>query len=354
MRPTRKGGALDHPGDAAVMRLQALVARQRGELDGLRSLAAGRPEFDLARGIIMGQLGCSPDEARRQLERMASRAGLSASELAAQITKQAPPAAEPSTGWYKRSLAAAREQLADTEERAAEEHYLALRLQQAITPRTAEPLAADGLDIAARHRPSGPGKLVSGDWYDTVQLPGGVILLVVGDIAGHGLDAVTGMVAMRNGLRGLAATGARPATLLGWLNTVACHFSPGVMGTAICGQFDPDTKSLKWARAGHLPPVLVRDGQPRILEPPPGIMLGADPDVALGEAITPLQSGDTLLLFTDGLIERRDQSIDQALDDLLQRARRPAESISRYADELIDHTSSDTDDDACLLAVRVR
>ncbi len=241
MRPTRKGGALDHPGDAAVMRLQALVARQRGELDGLRSLDAERSEFDLARGIIMGQLGCSPGEARRQLERMARRAGISASELAAQIAEQAPPAEEPSTGWYKRSLAAAREQLADTEERAAEEHYLALRLQQAITPRTAEPLAADGLDIAARHRPSGPGKLVSGDWYDAVQLPGGVILLVVGDIAGHGLDAVTGMVAMRNGLRGLAATGARPATLLGWLNVAACHFGPGAMGTVICGQFDPDT-----------------------------------------------------------------------------------------------------------------
>ena len=274
-------------------------------------------------------------------------------ELAAQITQYAP-AAEPSTGWYKRSLAAAREKLADTEERAAEDHYLALRLQQAITPRTTEPFAAAGLDIAGRHRPSGPGKLVSGDWYDTAQLPGRQILLAVGDVAGHGLDAVTGMVAMRNGLRGLAATGARPATLLGWLNVAACQFSPGVMGTVICGQFDPDTKSLTWARAGHLPPVLVRDGQPRILEPPPGIMLGADPGVAMGQATTSLQSGDTLLLFTDGLIERRDQSIDEAMDALLRSARHPAADISRYADHLIDHASSDTDDDACLLAVRVR
>jgi serine phosphatase RsbU (regulator of sigma subunit) len=302
---------LDESGDTAVRQLRALIARQRGELDTERSLAAERSVFDLARGIIMQQSGCSPDEATRQLQRLAGRAGISASELAAQITKQAPSATE-------------------------------------------EPLAATSLDIAARSRPSGPGKLVSGDWCDAVQLPGREVLLVVGDVAGHGLDAVSGMVAMRNALRGLAATGARPAELLGWLNVVACHFSPGVMGTVICGQFDPDTKALNWARAGHLPPVLVRDSQPRILEPPPGIMLGAESDVALAEATTSLQSGDTLLLFTDGLIERRDQSIDEALDALVQRARYPAANISRFADDLINQAVSDTDDDASLLAVRVR
>src|SRR5258707_14625673 len=91
MRPPRKGGALDHPGDVALMRLQALVARQRGELDGLRSLDAERSEFDLARGIIMGKLGCSPSEARRQLERMAGRGGINAAELAARICPSGPP-----------------------------------------------------------------------------------------------------------------------------------------------------------------------------------------------------------------------------------------------------------------------
>ena len=112
------------------------------------------------------------------------------------------------------AFAAAREQLADTEERAAEEHRLAIRLQEAITPRSAaadELVEAAGLDVAARYRPSGEGNLVSGDWYDTVLLPSKKVLLVVGDIAGHGLDAVTGMVAVRNSLRGLAITGASPA-----------------------------------------------------------------------------------------------------------------------------------------------
>jgi hypothetical protein len=125
------------------------------------------------------------------------------------------------------AFAAAREQLADSEERAEEEHRLATRLQQAITPRASEPVAAAGLDVAARYRPSGPGNLVSGDWYDTVLLPSKEVLVVVGDIAGHGLDAVTGMVAFRNGLRGLATTGAGPGTLLSWLNSAACHFTDG-------------------------------------------------------------------------------------------------------------------------------
>jgi hypothetical protein len=101
---------------------------------------------------------------------------------------------------------------------------------------------------------------------------------VVGDIAGHGLDAVTGMVAVRNSLRGLAITGASPATLLDWLNRAAAHFTDGVLGTAICGLYDPADRTLRWARAGHLPPLLVRDGRAEQLPLPEGLLLGADPD----------------------------------------------------------------------------
>jgi serine phosphatase RsbU (regulator of sigma subunit)/PAS domain-containing protein len=252
------------------------------------------------------------------------------------------------------AFAAAREQLASTEERAEEEHRLATRLQQAITPRSSEPVAAAGLDVAARYRPAGPGNLVSGDWYDTVLLPSKDVLVVVGDIAGHGLDAVTGMVAVRNGLRGLAVTGAGPATLLGWLNIAACHFTDGIIGTAVCGLYDPASRSLRWARAGHLPPILVHDGEARALPLPEGLLLGADPDACYTEITTPLQLGDTLLLFTDGLIERRDQPIDDALASLLQIAGRPAGDIGSYADYVVAEAGSNTDDDACLVVVHVR
>jgi serine phosphatase RsbU (regulator of sigma subunit)/PAS domain-containing protein len=253
------------------------------------------------------------------------------------------------------AFAAAREQLADSEERAAEEHRLALHLQQAITPRVAEPVAAAGLDVAARYRPSRPGSLVSGDWYDTVLMPSKEVLVVVGDIAGHGLDAVTGMVTIRNGLRGLSITGAGPGTLLGWLNGAACHFTDGIIGTVICGLYNPTDHTFRWARAGHLPPILVRDGQARTLSPPHGLLLGADPDATYAEITTPLQLGDILLLFTDGLIERRDKPIDDALDTLREIASRAAPGdIGSFADRVVAEASSNTDDDACLVAIRVR
>jgi hypothetical protein len=252
------------------------------------------------------------------------------------------------------ALAATRDRLADTEERAQEEHRLAVRLQQAITPRSAQPVEAAGLDVAARYRPAGAGNLVSGDWYDTVMLPTGQVLLAVGDIAGHGIDAVTGMVALRNCLRGLAITGAGPAALLGWLNSVACHLTDGIIGTAICGLYDPVSRNLRWARAGHLPPVLVRGGGAAELPLAQGILLGADPDASYQEVTTSLRSGDTLLLFTDGLIERRGDPIDDSVRSLLRIAGRPVHDLARYADELMASAASDTDDDACLVAVHIQ
>ena len=248
---------------------------------------------------------------------------------------------------------ATREQLADSEERAREEHDLAVRLQRAITPHVSHPVAAAGIDVTARYRPASQQHLVGGDWYDTVLLPGKNVLLAVGDVAGHGIGAVTGMVALRNHLRGLAITGAGPAQLLTWLNSAACHLAE-VIATAICGIYDPQDRTLRWARAGHLPPLVIRDGAVTSPPLPGGLLLGADPDARYQEAALQLQLGDTMVLFTDGLIERRDQSLDNALAHLAQLASQPAAGIGEFADHLIDSAPSDTGDDACLVAVRIR
>ncbi|MFD0331736.1 PP2C family protein-serine/threonine phosphatase [Streptacidiphilus monticola] len=127
-----------------------------------------------------------------------------------------------------------------------------------MTP-TRRAAALPGLQVAVRYRPAEQEHLVGGDWYDTLPLPGGRVLLSVGDVAGHGIEAATGMVALRNALRGLAATGAGPGQLLTWLNSVSLHLTDEVTATAVCAVFDPGTRELRWARAGHLPPVLVRD-----------------------------------------------------------------------------------------------
>ena len=168
-----------------------------------------------------------------------------------------------------------------------------------------------------------------------MSLPGGDVLLVVGDIAGHGIDAVTGMVALRNCLRGLAITGAGPAALLGWLNEVACHLTDGIIGTVICGIYHPADRTLHWARAGHLPPVLVRAGTARELDRPAGVLVGADPGADYAELTTRLQPGDVLVMFTDGLIERHDESIDDSLQSLLELASQPVGDIADFADRLL-------------------
>ena len=266
------------------------------------------------------------------------------------------------------ALAATRDQLADSEQRVAEEHLLALRLQQAIMPPDEQPVEAAGIDVAVRYRPVGEGHLVGGDWYDTLMLPGKDILLVVGDVAGHGIDAVTGMVAARNSLRALAITGEGPAELLRMLNGVMCELTSGVVGTVICGLYSPDTHVLRWARAGHLPPVLVSGESARELPLPGGLLLGMDADADYEEATQLLRPGDTLLLFTDGLIERRGESIVDVLGDFVAAVapaavtsgtgqpggRVPELTAAAQADRILASAVSDTGDDACLVAVRIR
>jgi PAS domain-containing protein len=257
------------------------------------------------------------------------------------------------------ALAATRDQLADSEQRVAEEHLLAVRLQRAIMPPDQPPVEAAGIDVAVRYRPVGEGHLVGGDWYDTLLLPGQDVLLVVGDVAGHGIDAVTGMVAARNSLRGLAITGAGPAELLRMLNGVMCDLTSGVVGTVVCGRYDPRTQVLRWARAGHLPPVLVRAGTACQLPLPGGVLLGMDPDASYEEATQSLQPGDTLLLFTDGLIERRGESIVDVLEEFVATVApvppgEPELTAAAQADRILASAVSDTGDDACLVAVRIR
>jgi len=238
-----------------------------------------------------------------------------------------------------------------------------------------EPLVETaGVEVAVRYRPAEQGRLVAGDWYDALLLPDKELLLVVGDITGHGIDAVTGMIAARNALRGLAATGAGPADLLRYLNYAACHLTEGIAGTVVCGRYDPQTRVLRWARAGHLPPILVRDGAAETLPLPGGVLLGLDPDAEYEEVTLQMRDDDTLLLFTDGLIERRTGSISDALRDLAAvallpapTATRPAHApptharpahappadVSATADRILGSAISDTGDDACLVVVRI-
>ncbi|MFD3656461.1 SpoIIE family protein phosphatase [Streptomyces sp. NPDC058620] len=255
--------------------------------------------------------------------------------------------------WTEVALAATRDQLAHTEQESAERSRLALQLQHAIMPPARGPLDAPGLQIAVRYRPAETESLVGGDWYDAVALPSKQILLCVGDIAGHGIDAATGMVVLRNAMRGLAVTGAGPGQLLSWLNMVAHHLTEHVTATAVCGIFDPETRVLRWARAGHLPPVLVRGQEATSLPLLGGLLLGVLAEAEYQEAEIQLEPHDTLLMYTDGLIERRDTAVQESLTQLLTVAKAPAPTLERRLDSLLTHTRSDTDDDTCLIGIQV-
>ncbi|WP_443076686.1 SpoIIE family protein phosphatase [Streptomyces sp. TRM 70361] len=255
--------------------------------------------------------------------------------------------------WTEVALGATRDQLAQSEQEAVERDRMALQLQRAIMPPARGPIKAEGLHIAVRYRPAEKDHLVGGDWYDAVVLPSRQVLLSVGDVAGHGIDAATGMVVLRNALRGLATTGAGPAQLMSWLNTVAHHLTENVTATAVCGLYDPGTRTLRWARAGHPPPVLVRGGRAAALPLVGGLLLGAVPDAEYEEERLELESGDVLLMYTDGLIERRDSSLEEALDRLLAIARKPGDTLDQRLDRMLTYSNADTDDDTCIVGVRM-
>lgn len=232
------------------------------------------------------------------------------------------------------------------------ERLVALELQRAILPLHDEPFDEPGLRIAMRYLPASRDSRVGGDWYITAGMPTGQVLVAIGDVGGHGLAAAAGMARLRGALAGLAITGSPPDRLLGWLNDLVHHVAPEHTASAIAGYFDPASRTLTWAQAGHPPPVLVRGTASRPLDPPPGILLGAAKE-EYQVARLQLLPGDLLLLYSDGLIERRDRTLGEGLDTLCAAVRG-----SRDPERAIDAAlralgSTDPEDDTCLVALRV-
>jgi serine phosphatase RsbU (regulator of sigma subunit) len=245
---------------------------------------------------------------------------------------------------------------ADTARLAAElaaERNVTLELQRAILPLHEGPFDLPGLRAVVRYLPASQDSRVGGDWYITAEMPGGHVLLAIGDVAGHGLAAAAGMARLRGALAGLAITGSPPERLVGWLNDLVHHVGPEHTASVVAGYFDPLSRVLTWAQAGHPPPVLVRGPRATALRQPAGILLGA---ARSGYEATSLElfPGDQILLYSDGLIERRHRSLDEGLAALTTAAAGitgPEDMISAVLNTL---GSTDTEDDTCLVALYVR
>jgi len=181
----------------------------------------------------------------------------------------------------------------------AQERHVTVELQRAILPLHDGPFGLPGLRAVVRYLPASRDSRVGGDWYITAEMPGGHVLLAIGDVGGHGLAAAAGMARLRGALAGLAITGSPPQRLLGWLNDLVHH---------------------------------------------------VDPDQATSVA---LAAGDLLLLYSDGLVERRDRPLEAGLATLTQAAAGIGDPERVITAVLAALGSTDPEDDTCLVALQV-
>jgi serine phosphatase RsbU (regulator of sigma subunit) len=210
-------------------------------------------------------------------------------------------------------LAAARAALAVQSLLSRAERAGAIELQRSLVP-SALP-AIPGVEMAARYRPG--TESVGGDWYDVFRLPGGEIGIVMGDVAGHGLPAAVVMGRMRSALRAYALETTDPAEVLRRLDRKIHHFEPEATATVVYAVCDPTLDQARLSSAGHPSPVLaVPGGAAQSLTMRPDLLIGTGEDTPRSTATVALPEGALLCFFTDGLVERRDSSIDSGIDRL--------------------------------------
>ncbi|WSK14864.1 PAS domain-containing SpoIIE family protein phosphatase/ATP-binding protein [Streptomyces celluloflavus] len=264
------------------------------------------------------------------------------------------------------------------------EHERALMLQRSLLP-PGDPEAA-GLDIACRYLPGTTATEVGGDWFDVIELPGHRTALVVGDVMGRGLRAAVAMGELRTAVRTLALLDLEPAEVLSALDEIARGLGGGgdgratgraprsrsgatpgpdrsartadlsevYLATCVYAVYDPVTRRATFANAGHLPPVLVEEGEgAALLDVPPGMPLGVGGE-PFEEIEVDLPDGALLALYTDGLVESRDQPLDEGL----QALRTALSGAGDLLEEVCDHVLSALDtshgeDDIALLMARV-
>jgi PAS domain S-box-containing protein len=200
--------------------------------------------------------------------------------------------------------------------RHSQQAQLAEALQRSLLT---EPPRLPGVEVAVRYVPAAEAARVGGDWYDAFALADGTPVIVIGDVTGHDTAAAAAMGQLRGLLRGVAhAGGGGPAEVLRAFDAAVVDLHPDTLATAALARIERDgggRTRLRWASAGHPPPALVRgrDGVELLGGTSGELLLGVDPSVRRTESTVTLEPGDTVLLYTDGLVERRDATFDVGL-----------------------------------------
>ncbi|MCU1614951.1 MAG: putative sensor protein [Frankiales bacterium] len=263
-----------------------------------------------------------------------------------------------------REVAAQAARAIDRVHRQSQQAKLAEGLQRSLLT---DPPAIPGTEVAVRYVPAAEAARVGGDWYDAFLQRSGEPVVVIGDVVGHDTAAAAVMGQLRGLLRGIAHhSGAGPAEILRGLDEAITGMHAGTLATAAVARLERVPPSagrgararLRWTNAGHPPPALVADdgGVELLMGERFDLMLGVDHEAKRAENVIPLAPGDTVVLYTDGLIERRGSTVDDGLDrlrgHLTELAGRPLDLLS---DELLDRMLAGTPgDDVALVALALR
>lgn len=251
----------------------------------------------------------------------------------------------------------------DSARRFAREHADSMTLQQSLL--TAPP-SIPALEIAVRYIPAQDGAQVGGDWYDAFVQPDGATVVAIGDVMGHDIAAAAAMGQIRGIIRTIGHTIAgQPSDTLTRADLAARGLQTAVIASAILARIEDsvprgepghDGVTLRWSNAGHPPPMLVTaTGEATVLTRPTDVLLGVDPHRPRHDHEVRLAAGDTVVLYTDGLIERSHQDIDEGLRRLADAlAGQHAATLGSLCDSVLDQLGSGSRDDIAMLALRVR
>jgi len=248
-------------------------------------------------------------------------------------------------------LAGELEQVADENRRLyAQERGIAQTLQHALLPDTLPQLP--GLQISARYEPGVEGVEIGGDWYDVLALNDRRLLLVVGDVSGKGLQAAATMAALRFAIHAYAVEGQAPQTFLPKLSGLVNVSVDRQIATVLCAVIDIPSHEVSVTSAGHLPPILISDRGGEILEIPVGLPVGVDRNASYTSTTVSAAAGATLIVFTDGLVERRGENIDVGLERLRAQVSSNHASLDQLLTQLLSELGEHAPDDTAVAGIR--
>jgi serine phosphatase RsbU (regulator of sigma subunit) len=239
---------------------------------------------------------------------------------------------------------------AENRELYTEQRSIAQSLQHALLPEALPGIP--GLDVSARYVPAASGIEVGGDWYDVVVADDRRVMLVIGDVSGHGLEAAVTMASVRHAALAYAAQDCRPASVLNNLAAFVNRSTHDYFATVLCVLIDIDSYLVTVATAGHPPPLVIDHDQSWFVDLAPGPPIGAPHYSPYPETTITAPSRATLVAFTDGLIERRGETLGIGLTRLRDTAATQARSLEGLMERFVRELAFDGRDDTAILGVR--